>query len=245
MNLSWKGFGMAVVAATLGWLTLAFAEDTVEPPVLTVRGKTYTASELGGRADASAEELLGPVIMNIRIGIMGAYGEEHDCQVSEEEVKDFCRRQTPTAEELGMPFNFPNLFEETWAGWQGEDEEAREIRACATMQIAEWKIQKAFFDRYGGRVYIDPFGIPMAFDAVRSYLTEREETGDFIIHDEALRALYWKKVHLLPKESLLSEEDGRAAFAGDLAERWKQRLLELPKRLEGKRNAPAVDEEAP
>jgi len=95
------GLWLVLVVAVPGGLTPALAEDSVESPVLTVLGKTYTASELGGSADASDEELLGPVMLKIHIGIMGAYGEAHNFQVSEEELKDFCRRQTPTAEEAG------------------------------------------------------------------------------------------------------------------------------------------------
>ena len=231
-----RSWGM--LAAVL-WAATAAAQEAPEPVVLTVLGTNYTARELGIEPGADDVRSMVAVAEKIQGAVWGNYGNKEEFQISEEELKEFCRRSIPTAEEAGTICSLTNLFEETWAEWQRDDPAGREARESSTWFLQERKIQESLFSRYGGRVAIYSFNAPYAFDAACAYLAERETAGDFVIHDEALRALFWSMVRTLPKEPLLSEEEGRAAFAVHPAERWKQQLLEIQGTLTRKLNASA------
>ena len=231
--------GRWIGLAVCFWAAAAVAQEAPEPVVLTVMGTNYTATGLEIGPEASDARRVAAMVVKSQGSIMGAYGESEEFQISEGELKEFCRRSMPTAEEAGTTCSLSNLFEETWAEWQRDDNAGREMREFATWFLKERKIQECLFDRYGGRVLMDSFNAPYAFDAARAYLAERETAGDFAIHDEVLRALFWTMVRTSPKDPLLSEEEGRAAFAVHPGERWKQQVLAVQRTLSQKLNASA------
>lgn len=57
--------------------------------------------------------------------------------------------------------------------------------------IKMWKINKALFDQYGGRVIFQQAG-PEPLDAYRSFLKEEEQKGTFKILDESFSKAFWK-----------------------------------------------------
>lgn len=215
-------------AATVLWaVAAAAAQKTPEPVVLTVLGTNYSARELGIEPGADDVLRVAAVAEKIRGAVWENYVNQKEFHISEEELKEFCRRSMPTAEEAGTTCDLSSLFEETWAEWQRDDKTGREARGFAHAALQDWKIQKAMFGRYGGQVSLNEFNMPQAFEAVRSYFREREAAGDFVFHDETMRGLFWKRVQTLPKEPRLSEEEGRAALAEHPGERWKRHVLEL------------------
>jgi hypothetical protein len=75
----------------------------------------------------------------------------------------------------------------------GEDYEARmrEIdEGVAREIIVTWKINKALFDRYRGRVVLQRTG-PEPLDAYAAFLAERKKAGAFGIYDPELEAAFW------------------------------------------------------
>jgi len=74
-------------------------------------------------------------------------------------------------------------------------EETAEDRA-ARLEIAgafilQWKINRALYQQYGGRIIFQQGG-PEPLDAYRKFLEERQAAGDFSIDDSALAAEFWR-----------------------------------------------------
>ena len=57
--------------------------------------------------------------------------------------------------------------------------------------IRQWKINKALYDQYGGRIIYQQLG-PEPLDAYRQFLRQREADGAFAIRDQALAASFWR-----------------------------------------------------
>jgi heat shock protein HslJ len=64
-------------------------------------------------------------------------------------------------------------------------------RDMARAMIRQWKLNRALYAQYGGRVIYQQLG-PEPLDAYRSYLEERQAAGDFKIHDKALQEQFWR-----------------------------------------------------
>lgn len=56
--------------------------------------------------------------------------------------------------------------------------------------IRQWKINKALYDRYGGRIIYQQFG-PEPLDAYRQFLEQRQIEGGFTIHDRSMAESFW------------------------------------------------------
>jgi hypothetical protein len=74
-------------------------------------------------------------------------------------------------------------------------EETAEDRAArleiAAAFIKQWKINRALYQQYGGRIGFQRGG-PEPLDAYRAFLEERQAAGDFSIEDTALAAQFWR-----------------------------------------------------
>jgi hypothetical protein len=70
-----------------------------------------------------------------------------------------------------------------------EDQAARLEIAGAF--ILQWKINRALYQQYGGRIIFQQGG-PEPLDAYRKFLEERQAAGDFSIDDSALAAEFWR-----------------------------------------------------
>jgi hypothetical protein len=71
----------------------------------------------------------------------------------------------------------------------GEDREARVQVASAF--IRQWKINRALYRQYGGRIIFQQGG-PEPLDAYREFLEEQQEKGAFRIADKTLEYAFWK-----------------------------------------------------
>jgi len=71
-------------------------------------------------------------------------------------------------------------------------DEVRDMEtAIAREFIRTWKVTKALYDQYGGRVIFQQAG-PEPIDAYRDFLKERERKGAFKIHTKSCEALLWE-----------------------------------------------------
>jgi hypothetical protein len=74
------------------------------------------------------------------------------------------------------------------AAMTAEEREAREAMARAV--IVQWKVHRALYARHGGRIGHQQGG-PEPLDAVRAFLLERRDAGDFEILDPVLAEAFW------------------------------------------------------
>ena len=74
-------------------------------------------------------------------------------------------------------------------------EESAEDRAArlesAEAFIKQWKVNRALYQQYGGRIGFQQGG-PEPLDAYRKFLEERQAAGDFSIESEAMAAEFWR-----------------------------------------------------
>lgn len=70
-----------------------------------------------------------------------------------------------------------------------EDQAAR--RQVAAAFIRQWKINRALYQQYGGRIIYQQGG-PEPLDAYRTFLQARERQGAFTILNPAFEAEFWK-----------------------------------------------------
>ncbi len=204
MKLNWKVRCLAVGVVLSS--AMAFAEQINESPVLTVLGKAYTASELGLTSTAAECRELEPLTKGVIGPLFADYIEKAEISVSEEDLRDFCRRQLSEGE----------LFTEVWPEWAPQGMRWR-ARQKALIQLMGWKLQLSLFNRYGGRVIHNEWAQPQAFDAMFAYVVERETDGDFSIHDAQLKLRFWECLRQ-PSALLLSEEEGRPILEAHPAE---------------------------
>ena len=57
--------------------------------------------------------------------------------------------------------------------------------------IRQWKLNRALYRQYGGRIIFQQFG-PEPLDAYRHYLEERRSAGDFTIHQNEFEEAFWR-----------------------------------------------------
>ena len=79
----------------------------------------------------------------------------------------------------------------------------------AKISIRAWKVNKALFDKYGGRVIFQQAG-PEPLDAYREFLKEQEAKGVFQIMDENLTPLFWNYFTNDKMHTFYSDEDEAA-----------------------------------
>lgn len=70
-----------------------------------------------------------------------------------------------------------------------QEEEARQLVAAAF--ILQWKINRALYKQYGGRIIFQQGG-PEPLDAYHRFLEEAQSRGDFRIVDKTLEAAFWR-----------------------------------------------------
>jgi hypothetical protein len=64
-------------------------------------------------------------------------------------------------------------------------------RDMGRSMIRQWKLNRALYRQYGGRIIFQQLG-PEPLDAYRRYLEERQAAGDFVIHEPAFKDAFWR-----------------------------------------------------
>jgi len=92
-----------------------------------------------------------------------------------------------------------------------EKENPKEIKemeeAMAKRWIQAWKMNKALFAQYGGRVIFQQAGVE-PLDAYRDFLQEQEKRGSFKILDKKYEARFWRYFTNDTMHTFYSKEDG-------------------------------------
>ena len=94
------------------------------------------------------------------------------------------------AQQLKLPLI--ERVSQTYEKWSRKRDPAHPHRMTATFLYGDWKLQRHFYDRFGGgRVLWQQFGYE-AFDAYRRWLESEEQKGNFKITDAGLRQAFYR-----------------------------------------------------
>lgn len=131
--------------------------------------------EIERTPNMDGRRLLGIVLQSLT----DRYGQEHDLEPTEEEIDAYVDRMIERMAELrsqmGDSLEVPP--EEEW-------------REAARKTIRRYKINRALYEQYGGRVIFQQLG-PEPIDAYRAFLEEQQESGSFRIVDPSLVEEFW------------------------------------------------------
>lgn len=91
---------------------------------------------------------------------------------------------------------------------KGMEEQLRQMnRQIAQQFVRSWKINKALYVKYGGRVIFQQAG-PEPIDAYRDFLKEHEKKGSFHILDKQYEADFWRYFTNDAMHSFYPKDDG-------------------------------------
>jgi hypothetical protein len=91
---------------------------------------------------------------------------------------------------------------------KGMEEQLRPVkRRSAGVFIKRWKVNKALFAKYGGRVIFQQAG-PEPLDAYRDFLKEQERNGAFQIIDEKYKSAFWQYFTNDKMHTFYNKDDG-------------------------------------
>jgi heat shock protein HslJ len=133
------------------------------------------------------------------------YAEEEGIEVTEAEIDTY-------VDNLRRGMRAPGLTAED----DLTPEEAAEVeqmhRDMGRAMIRQWKLNRALYRQYGGRILFQQLG-PEPLDAYRQYLEERQAAGDFAIHEKTSAYTFWRyftdeSMHSFYESG--SEEEARA-----------------------------------
>ena len=169
----------AATAACGGGKAPAPAEQAAPPPPGPVSG--LAGGEVLGTViqTQDAEELRYYVLQKLT----DRYAVEKGIGVTAEEKAAYVEHRRAA---LSKDPNFAGAAPE--AEESAEDKAARE--EIATAFIMQWKINRALYEQYGGRIIFQQGG-PEPLDAYRKFLEESAARGDFKIADKDLEAGFW------------------------------------------------------
>jgi len=87
----------------------------------------------------------------------------------------------------------------------------KKIHQTADKVITRWKMNKALYEMYGGRVIFQQAG-PEPLDAYRLFLKEQEKKGTFKIVDKSYEAGFWKYFTDKKMHTFFSKDEGDKAI---------------------------------
>ncbi len=82
----------------------------------------------------------------------------------------------------------------------------------ASFLVLQWKLNKALFDEFGGRVALQGLG-PLALDAQYALLLEYAAAGDFELLDEDMSVAFWAYFTDAGQHRFMTEAAAQATFA--------------------------------
>jgi hypothetical protein len=91
------------------------------------------------------------------------------------------------------------------------DEDRRARRTVAEAFVRQWKIDRALYREYGGRIGFQQGG-PEPLDAYRRFLEEQQAQGAFEIRDKDLETAFWRYFLTDSIHSFYPSEEGARAF---------------------------------
>jgi len=132
------------------------------------------------------------------------YAEQNGIKATEEEIATFIDNMKRGVKEKGLAAE----AELTPAEAAQVDAMRRDM---GRSMIRQWKINKALYREYGGRVIYQQFG-PEPLDAYREYLEAQQREGTFVIHEMAFEDEFWSDFSDDSKHSFFERGTEASAF---------------------------------
>jgi hypothetical protein len=170
------------------------AGESVAPVVAIVLGNEIRSTD----PDVVSEEIL--------TRLFGRYRDDNGLEAGDAEVDAFVAdMQEKMADDPNFTAN-DNLA-------PAERAQADEMRRqMARSMITRWKVNRAMYREYGGRVIGQQLG-PEPLDAYRQFLEAQESAGNFVINDPAMEQSFWRYFRDDSMHSFLDPEEADAVFA--------------------------------
>lgn len=200
---------------------LVQGDSRLEPsPVATTGEQPLAATVLGEEVRTSDPDAMRSRVLG---RLFDRYAEQQGIVVRAEEIEAL-------ADEMARSMRAAGLTAEQSVSDTEKIQAEHMRRDFASAIIRQWKLNKALYQRYGGRIVAQQLG-PEPLDAYRSYLEERQSAGDFSIHDSALEQAFWRYfitdgLHVFLEPG--SEEEAHA-FSTPPWKRPEQRRIEAPR----------------
>lgn len=138
----------------------------------TVFGEEFRVTEAGQLQEAVFSRLFD------------RYAAEHGIEAEPVEIEAFVEKMRKGMERDGLTADKGLTTEEA--------EQAASMRHdMARAMIRQWKINKALYEEYGGRIIYQQLG-PEPLDAYRQFLERSQSEGRFAILDKSLEAGFWR-----------------------------------------------------
>jgi len=159
------------------------------------------------------------------------FAEEHGIKVTDAEIDAYVGKMRRSMRAEGLTAEDDLTPEEAVQAEQMRREMARSM-------IRQWKLNRALYRQYGGRIIFQQLG-PEPLDAYRHYLEERKAAGDFTIYEKAFEDEFWQYFVDDSRHDFyeLGSEQAERAFA---TPPWEDTTNDAP--LTGR---PAVDKVVP
>ena len=132
--------------------------------------------------------------------ILKSFAATHQ-MMAKSETESRARVRQRNLDEIHQKLAAPDLapaererLQKDLVGWESfsthPNEDAAGNRALAVALVQGWKVQRALYRRYGGRVLVTSFG-STAVDGMKQFLLDEEKRGAFSIPDPAWRQAFW------------------------------------------------------
>ncbi len=168
-------------------------------------GATVTARLMGEDLTETDPEAVQAAILD---RIFGDYAAANGLRATEAEVSTYVETM-----DRRLKADLGDDYEGTDDLSPEDAAEVKQMRSdMGSSLIERWKINRALYEEYGGRVIGQQLG-PEPLDAYRTYLEARQAAGDFEILDDDIREAFWDYFNNEQKHSFLSEEEAAQAFA--------------------------------
>lgn len=158
--------------ATMADGSIIELEPSEAPAVATVLGEPILTADAG--------EMQEVVITSL----FERYAAEHGIMAAEPEIDAWVENMRSGMEAAGLTADEGLTPEEA-----AEVETMR--REMARSIIRQWKLNRALYKQYGGRIIYQQLG-PEPLDGYRRFLEERQKAGDFRIEKQAFEAEFWR-----------------------------------------------------
>ena len=113
------------------------------------------------------------------------------CKFFTEDIADSELRSIQLVENMQRGLADRGLTAEKELSAEEAKQAAAMRREMATAIIRQWKINKALYEDYGGRIIYQQLG-PEPLDAYRLFLEQRRDAGAFTIHEDAFVESFWR-----------------------------------------------------
>jgi hypothetical protein len=182
MNLKMRVFEQMLVVALLSApLTGGCGQNHADGAIIEFEPAPLAATVLGEEVRTDDPDEMQRVVLT---RLFDRYAERQGIEATDAEIDAFVHRM-----HRGMRAR----------GLTAEDELSPEEAAQVTQMrrdmgralIRRWKLNRALYRQYGGRIIFQQLG-PEPLDAYRRYLEARQAAGELVIHDQAMADVFWR-----------------------------------------------------